>query len=170
MCWLEVGAEESIQRCGNGTIWVVGFIDNNCSSPGERTVTLSSQSVHPPQALMETQHDPERANFPPKSPWNTAEIEASTNSVKIQQEGSWNVQGKGKYVYWRYAKQIVLWVGWLPIHPPSLDTQQAKLAICYQFQCTDCLTYAEQMYLLSVTFDIWIFWTGFFRIPHFLPA
>lgn len=107
----------------------MGFIDNTCSSPGERTVTLSSQSVHLPQGLLDRQQDPETANFPhqclPRATWNTTEIEASTNSIKIQQERSWKFTRRGKISLLKVCKADSF-VGRLVANSSTLPGQRAN--------------------------------------------
>lgn len=164
---------------GNGTIWA-GCIDNTCSSPDERTVTLSSQSVHLPQGLMETQQDPETANFSrqclPRATWNTTEIEASTSSVKIQREGSWKGTRRGKICLLKVCKTDCF-VSGLVANSSTLNGHRANkngylLSVLVHRLSDLCRTNVFAICgLWHIDFlELWSSWTGFSRIPHFLPA
>lgn len=97
MCWPGVVQKSLLNDVAVGQSELWGLLT---TSAGERTVTLSSQSVHLPQALVETQQDQKHqtslTSASPRATWNTTEIKTSTNSVKVQLEGSWKCTRKGK--------------------------------------------------------------------------
>lgn len=77
-----------------------GFIDSTCSSPGHPELTMCA-----PTSGTLGQQDPGQQTFlTSRATWNTTEIETSTNSVKIQQKGSWKCKRRGKIYLMKVCK------------------------------------------------------------------
>lgn len=129
---------------------------------------------------METQQDPETTNFShqclPRATWNTNEIEVSTSSVKIQQEGSWKGTRRGKICLLKVCKTDCF-VSGLVAYSSTLNGHRANkngylLSVLVHRLSDLCRTNVFALCdLWHIDFlELWSPWTGFSRIPHFLPV